>query len=119
MYRSYVTTRGFKAGVYRQAEDNSMDFVLVGETTIDPTVLGVNTLYMIPNADDWIDFRPGDMIGWRVHISEARLSYSDDATSKLLYSNAVGYNDKGVGDTFTMVGLHQRRYSIQAVQGKG
>lgn len=114
-----VTNGGFRAGVYRPT-GNSNEFTLIGETDI-PSGHRINeaVTYSIEDESDWLEFQPGDIIGWRLYSGGGRIRFDSGGTELI----SVKYNSHSdtlfsttsVGDVLVAPHDLERAYSFQAV----
>ncbi|XP_072043408.1 uncharacterized protein [Amphiura filiformis] len=116
-FRTYLFNGGFKPGIYRPIKTDMTEFQLMGETIIPSGhSINVKVMHIITNELEWLEFEPGDLMGWRIQSDKAPILFGYEASevSDHYYSTPPNYSTKGVGDVFTTTGTHSRAYSLKA-----
>lgn len=114
-----VSNGGFRAGVYRPTGVDNQ-FTLIGETDI-PSGHSINeaVTYSIEDQSEWLDYQPGDMIGWRLYSGGSQVRFDSSGTEmisvKYVNHADTDFTTTSVGDTLDVTGSLQRAYSFQAV----
>lgn len=114
-----VTSGGFRPGIYRPT-DVSNQFTLIGENEVQSGHrINEAVTYTLEDESQWLDFQPGDVIGWRLNSAGSRIRF-DSGGTELLSIKYTGHSDSvysltSVGDTLTIPSDLERAYSLQAI----